>query len=530
MPDQTRAQRIKSLIEEKRKQPGIEFPSANIQEHLLIVRADLAPRPPEQAEDDVRKQVHLGLKNLCGLFDRIDKGTKKIDELVQGNLLRTALSKFNFSATVGFGIGFFDGLNIPTNKRPKKIRGMPDNVGLGDASHYTLGQTDLIVQLGSSKDFVNRWVLENTLQPQDGMGGEEPSDIVSAIESWATITDVHAGFQRIDGRNLMGFNDGVSNPRPGSGQSFDEVVWTTEGDEEADLKDGTYMVFQKIEHDLDQWRSLDVDEQEEWVGRKKTTGLLLGTPENDDESFIEGLKIGDPEKLNRWKELLVEQSDPETRFYDDGKPEHSGIRARVPIWSHVRKANPRQDNGVPRKPIFRRGYPYVETSLNGKCHSGLLFVCYQRDIANGFEFIKKRFFNNKNFPVPIPRADFNARELELRHQHGRLSGNELVGIKEDAVVRQQLGLLKNEDFNKALEDAGFDPKADPPKPLTDPKTGERLITDTQNTGREGLAGPSELGVTPTGEFLAIVPFGGGYYFVPPIPDRNLANLGEHFFD
>ena len=54
--------------------------------------------------------------------------------------------------------------------------------------------------------------------------------------------------------------------------------------------------------------------------------------------------------------------------------------------------------------------------------------------------------------------------------------------------------------------------------------------DTQNTGREGLAGPSELGVVPTGDFIAIIPFGGGYYFVPPIPDRNISNIGQQFFD
>jgi hypothetical protein len=53
--------------------------------------------------------------------------------------------------------------------------------------------------------------------------------------------------------------------------------------------------------------------------------------------------------------------------------------------------------------------------------------------------------------------------------------------------------------------------------------------DTQNTGREGLAGPSELGVTPSGEFFAILPLGGGYYFVPPIPNRSIAEIGQQFF-
>ncbi len=33
------------------------------------------------------------------------------------------------------------------------------------------------------------------------------------------------------------------------------------------------MVFQKIEHDLDQWSRLSLAQQEDWGGRKKITGL-----------------------------------------------------------------------------------------------------------------------------------------------------------------------------------------------------------------------------------------------------------------
>jgi deferrochelatase/peroxidase EfeB len=46
------------------------------------------------------------------------------------------------------------------------------------------------------------------------------------------------------------------------------------------------MVFQKIEHDLDQWRQLDVEEQEEWVGRSKGTGLLLGTLSKEEDKKL----------------------------------------------------------------------------------------------------------------------------------------------------------------------------------------------------------------------------------------------------
>lgn len=111
-------------------------------------------------------------------------------------------------------------------------------------------------------------------------------DIRSALEGWATIVVVKSGFQRLDGRNLMGFNDGISNPIPGSGSIFDDVVCTTERDESDNLKDGTYMVFQKIENDLNLWRRLSVAQQEDWIGRKKITGLLKGTLSDEEDKIL----------------------------------------------------------------------------------------------------------------------------------------------------------------------------------------------------------------------------------------------------
>lgn len=263
--------------------------------------------------------VRNGLIRLCGLFERIRKGEKTIDELDDGLLHRKHLvTDYKFSATVGFGLGFFDLLNIRMEKRPKRLREMPDHIGLGDPTPYSLSQTDLIIQIASNADHVNRWVFENTIQAQqqdealrkdakqdcpegvvlmpnqrccpDGQilekGQKCTPDITSALEGWATVEDVHAGFQRLDGRNLMGFNDGVSNPSPGDGASFDNVVWTNKEDEGEILKDGTYLVYQKIEHDLDQWRQLSSAQQEDWVGRKKITGLLKGTLSDEDDKIL----------------------------------------------------------------------------------------------------------------------------------------------------------------------------------------------------------------------------------------------------
>jgi deferrochelatase/peroxidase EfeB len=294
-----RQKRLMILKEERRKQMGVESPTSRHQPHILIIRLNLS----RQLRSGGLNIVRSGLRRLCGLLERINNGEKTVDELGDdGKLLRKHLSAdYQFTATLGFGLGFFDRLNISMEKRPKHLREMPDHIELGDPTPFTLTQTDLIIQIASSSDYINRWVLENTLQADQQVNGEtgkdaiancpeglilKPNqrccsdgqiiekgekctpDITSALEGWATIVDVNAGFQRLDGRNLMGFNDGVSNPIPGSGFLFDDVVWTTKQDEGENLKDGTYMVYQKIEHDLDQWRRLSLSQQEDWVGRK----------------------------------------------------------------------------------------------------------------------------------------------------------------------------------------------------------------------------------------------------------------------
>lgn len=542
-----------------RKQAGVEFPAPSDQPHVLIVRINLSRHVENGRKDPDPDLVRNGLNRLCGLFERINKGEKTIDELGDDGMLRRKhlVNDYKFSATIGFGLGFFDRLAIKTVKRPKRLREMPDHSALRDPTPYSLSQTDLIIQIASKADHLNRWVLENTVQAskqQEEAAGKDAKldcpegvvlmpnqrccpdgqvlekgqrcipDITSALEGWATVEDVHAGFQRLDGRNLMGFNDGVSNPTPGDGGSFDDVVWTTKQDEGEILKDGTYLVYQKIEHDLDQWRQLTLEQQEDWVGRKKITGLLKGTlSDEEDKKLSQNLQSPHQrvceQAEKRLKELIKNQRDPINRFYDQDK-----FKKAVPVWSHVRKANPREElidkykgskNGrIGRHLIFRRGFLFVESDENADVRSGLHFICFQRNIDDGFEFIKRNWLNNKNFPVPVSgpglKRTFTEQEFGSRHKHGRLTDEELVRIRNDLAKRKVLGLEAEKDFNQALRDA--------------------KVVDTQNTGREGLAGPSELGVNPTGNFLAIIPMGGGYYYVPPIPNKSIKDIGQQFFD
>jgi Dyp-type peroxidase family len=497
------------------RQQGITFPSARRQEYLLIVRLNIA-RPGIENSHAVKR----GLRRLCALFESIQKGVKKVDVLsANGDLIRRPIIEFGFSATIGFGVGFFERLSIKKQNTPRKLREMPDHSWLGDPIPYDLAQTDMVLQLGSEKDFVNRWVLENTFYPDEeehgikssitySPGSQEPSsivdknyeDIVSNAKGWAIITDIHSGFQRLDGRNLMGFNDGISNP---NGRLRDSIVWLSPEDEGQKFKDGTYMVFQKIEHDLDQWRALSVTEQERWVGRSKGTGLLLGTlSQQEDKKLGSDLRSDDSAvrtlALTKLGKLLSEQRDPEKKFYDDSNLRFRNIQIECPVWSHVRKANPREADNVGRRFIFRRGYLYMDSNMNGKTTSGLLFICFQRDIANGFEYIKRNLLNNKKFPVPEVRKNFNKYELQERLGHEHFSRDEAKQYRFDVV-----GFMNS--------------------------TRDQTYSDIQ-TGREGLAGPSQLGLTPQGNFIATYPIGGGYYFIPPAPHGHLSEIADLFFE
>jgi Dyp-type peroxidase family len=503
------------LRNEKRKQQGVAFPSAREQEHLLVIRFDLSDRL-DFDDDNSRFLVRLGLKKLCSFFDSIDKGIVKMDQILdEGGFITRPVSGFNFTSTIGFGIGFFEKLNINERNRPRKLKQMPDGASLGDLTSYSLSQTDFIIQLCCQSSYVNRWVFRNftssanesnsvskvhypdafNKEALDHIAPIETSDIYAALSNWAKIIDTHAGFQRLDGRNLLGFNDGISNPD----RLSNNVIWLTEVDEHPKFKDGTYMVFQKIEHDLEKWQTLSQDKQERWIGRSKETGLLLGTLSRDQdrqlalEMHSDNLLV-QRQAVAKWRRLYKEQQNPDTRFFSHQDVRYKSIQLECPVWSHVRKANPRQADGARRAILFRRGYLYIDRDLENRANSGLLFICFQRDIEESFEYIKQNFLNNKDFPVPKIRGHFDAGELAERHQHGRLTNDEI----------RRSGIAFT--------------------------TNTLVSYDTQNTGREGLSGPSELGVFPDGQFPIVTTLGGGYYFVPPIPNKKIADISEQFFD
>jgi Dyp-type peroxidase family len=445
----------KQMIDRKRRQGGIAFPAPRKQEYVLIIRLNVKASPDP-------KIVRNGLKKLCTLFEDIDEGRLEMEDTSsdEDDINFYSLSKFNFTGTVGFGWTFFRKLDL-MNKCPNKLYEMPHASELGDTSPYVLPQTDIILQIASNDYSVNRMVLQNDnyFKPHKNYSTREegylhesesgPLDIIEAITDWGVIVDVHNGFHRADGRNLMGFYDGISNPH----RLLNNDIWISAEEGGQELADGTYMVFQKIEHNLNEWHKLDTQKQEKWVGRSKATGLLLGTLSNNEEKrLISELHSNNSTKRKQAKlrlsELVQEQRNPRKNFFNPYDVRYRNVYENCPISSHARKANPRLTNAIKQNFIFRRGFLYMEDEFSGSPKSGILFISFQNDIK-AFEEIKRNLSERVN---RSKKTEHSAKIDNYYHQ-------------------------------------------------------KQLVKSTFDT----------------------LTLGGGYYFIPPIPDKKLSSIGQNFF-
>jgi Dyp-type peroxidase family len=160
------------------------------------------------------------------------------------------------------------------------------------------------------------------------------------------------------------------------------------------LDSGSYLVFRKLEQNVCRFQK----HKEELADALTLTGqhreragaLIVGRFENGTPVVHSGSAIPQPDFA------------PNDFNYDkdpDGR--------RCPFHAHIRKVNPRQTNG-PRPLIVRRGITYdertEESKSNPSCEKwpstrvGLLFMCYQKNVRENFEFIQREWVNNPDFP------------------------------------------------------------------------------------------------------------------------------------
>ncbi|MCD9030170.1 deferrochelatase/peroxidase EfeB [Luteimonas sp. Y-2-2-4F] len=247
----------------------------------------------------------------------------------------------NLTVTVGVGASLFDARFGLAALKPRQLVEMP--AFPNDALDAARCDGDLLLQICSNTAETNLHALR---------------DIVRHLSGFVSLRWTQDGFlpphtvQKL-GRdsiiNLMGFKDGTANPDAADAGLMARLVWVQpEQGEPAWATGGSYQVVRIIRNFVEFWDRTPLREQERIMGRHKDTGAPLG--------------------MRREHDVPDYAADP------DG--------ALTPLDAHIRLANPRTPG---TRQILRRAFNYSNGMTRaGQLDMGLLFVCYQSDLAQGF--------------------------------------------------------------------------------------------------------------------------------------------------
>ncbi|KAH6902594.1 peroxidase TAP [Coprinopsis sp. MPI-PUGE-AT-0042] len=218
----------------------------------------------------------------------------------------------------------------------------------------------------------------------------------------------------------FGFLDGISNPAvrgldkelPGQGSVNPGVIVT--GHDGDPLKqsrapwaaDGSFLVFRHLFQEVPEFNKYLKDHPIKFKNLTPEQGSeLLGA------RMVGRWKSGAPIDITPFKDDPELAKDPQrnNNFKFEGQ---INSQFKCPFAAHIRKTNPRDDLQGPPAPIIsvepqrimRRGIqfgpevnPAEKASNTTQKGRGLLFVCYQSSIANGFQFMQRTWANNRNF-------------------------------------------------------------------------------------------------------------------------------------
>jgi putative iron-dependent peroxidase len=105
--------------------------------------------------------------------------------------------------------------------------------------------------------------------------------VVEAMDGAVRVVDEVHGFRFFDNRDLLGFVDGTENP---DGALAEASVFV--GAEDKNFAGGSYVIVQKYVHDMAQWNSLSVTEQERVIGRTKLEDIEFDDDEKPGDAHI----------------------------------------------------------------------------------------------------------------------------------------------------------------------------------------------------------------------------------------------------
>lgn len=268
---------------------------------------------------------------------------------LDSGLLGPSVFPDDLTVTVAIGSSLFDERFGLAGQRPRHLA--PMTRFPNDALDAAFCHGDLLVQICSNTAETNIHALRDLVKTMP--------DLIALRWKLDGFLPPHTlkTLGRDTVRNLLGFKDGTANLNARDGGLMDRVVWVQpDAGEPAWAAGGSYQVVRLIRMMVERWDRTPLQEQETIFGRDKAEGAPLG--------------------------MAKEHDVPDYASDPDG--------TRVPLTAHIRLANPRTRQ-TEANLLLRRGYNYSRgLTPAGQLDMGLLFVCFQSSLAEGFLTVQGR--------------------------------------------------------------------------------------------------------------------------------------------
>ena len=257
----------------------------------------------------------------------------------------------NLTVTVAFGASLFDERYGLADQKPKRLIAMDQFPN--DALEADFCHGDLFLQFCSNTAETNIHAMREILRATPGllsirwkMDGFLPPHTLKKL-----------GRDTI--RNLMGFKDGTANIDAANSGLMDKLVWVGDSHDEPNwAHGGSYVAVRLIRMLVERWDRTPLGEQQEIIGRDKTSGAPVG--------------------MIRERDL----------------PNYEAADNKVLTDAHIRLANPRTP-GSEANLMLRRPYNFSRDAItkSGQLDMGLAFICFQADLDAGFRTVQARLNN-----------------------------------------------------------------------------------------------------------------------------------------